>query len=96
MFSSNNPFSFEQVYAQLNYVEYSTAASAIDELVDEHTIHHRPVDVTSETGAKYIVRVYNSVNYPTHDAYIFVGSAGRPCVRAPLTPSRPLIILHHD
>jgi hypothetical protein len=64
MFSSNNPMSFEQVYGGLNYVDYATATTAIDELVDAHTIHHRPVEVTSPGGAKYVVRVYNSVNFP--------------------------------
>jgi len=61
MFSSNNPMSFEQIYEQLNYVDYATA---INELVDEQTIHHRPVEVRSENGIKYIVRVYNSINRP--------------------------------
>jgi hypothetical protein len=64
MFSGNNPMSFEQVYSHLNYVDYVTASSAIDELVDAHTIHHRPVEVISASGDKYIVRVYNSVNFP--------------------------------
>ena len=56
--------SFEQIYEQLNYVDYATATTAIDELVDEQIIHHRPVEVRSENGTKYIVRVYNSVNRP--------------------------------
>lgn len=64
MFASNNPLSFEQVYAQLKYADYATVSAAIDELMDRQTIHQRPVEVTSENGAKYIVRVYNSINFP--------------------------------
>jgi len=64
LFSGNNPMSFEQVYAQLNYADYSTASAAIDELVEQGSICHRPVDVTSENGTKYVVRVYNSINWP--------------------------------
>jgi Tfp pilus assembly protein PilE len=64
IFSRNNPMSFEQVYNQLNYVDYSTASTAIDELVDQNVLHHRPLEVKSESGEKYIVRVYNSVNWP--------------------------------
>ena len=64
MFSSNNPLSFEQIYANLNYVDYPTASAAVDDLVDRRLIHHRPVEVVSGTGAKYVVRVYNSVNWP--------------------------------
>ena len=43
MFANNRPMSFEQIYSELNYIDYSTAAAAVDELVDEHAIHHRPV-----------------------------------------------------
>jgi hypothetical protein len=64
MFISNNPLSFEQIYANLNYDDYATASTAVDELVDQRLIHHRPVEVVSGTGAKYVVRVYNSVNWP--------------------------------
>ena len=63
MFDDNNPMSFEQIAAHLKNAEYTTAAMAVDELVDEHKIRHRPVDVTSANGAKYVVRVYNSVNF---------------------------------
>lgn len=64
MLAGNRSMSFEQIYAELNYVDYSTAAAAVDELVAQHSIHHRPVEVTSASGAKYVVRVYNSVNFP--------------------------------
>lgn len=64
MFSDDNPLSFEQVYIKLNYIDYATATAAIDELVDQHIIQHRPVEVRSAGGAKYVVRVYNSVNFP--------------------------------
>ena len=63
MFVSNNPMSFEQIYMRLNYVDYPTASAAVDELVDRHVIHHKPVEVTSASGTKYVVRVYNSVNF---------------------------------
>jgi|GEM_PF-5965874 len=64
MFYSNNPMSFEQIYANLNYPDYATASAAVDALVDKQYIHHRPVEVTSANQYKYVVRVYNSVNFP--------------------------------
>ena len=60
----DNPLSFDQIYGSLNYVDYETVAEAIDELVSERQIHHRPVEATSESGKKYVVRVYNSIDFP--------------------------------
>jgi hypothetical protein len=64
LFLTNNPLSFEQIFIQLNYRDYASTSSAVDALVDERIIHHRPVEVTSDGGIKYIVRVYNSTNHP--------------------------------
>jgi predicted transcriptional regulator len=64
MLGSNHPMSFEQIYGNLNYVDYSTAAQAVDELVDENLVNHAKLSVTSESGKKYEVRVYNYSAFP--------------------------------
>jgi len=64
MFSNNHPMSFEQVYAYLNYPDYDTASTAIVELLNSGSIHQKPIDVLSPSGSKYVVRVYNSINFP--------------------------------
>jgi hypothetical protein len=64
MMIGNRSMSFDQIYSGLNYVDYELAATAVDELVEDRQIHHRLVDVVSDSGAKYVVRVYNSVNFP--------------------------------
>ncbi|HEV3077689.1 MAG TPA: ATP-dependent Clp protease proteolytic subunit [Thermoanaerobaculia bacterium] len=64
LFSDNNPLSFDQVFADLNYEGYSDVATAVDALLEDRLIHQRPVEVTSASGNKYVVRVYNSINFP--------------------------------
>jgi hypothetical protein len=64
LFQTNSPMSFEQIYTRLNYPDYATASAAVDALVDEHLLHHRPVEVTSSSGTKYVVRVYNAAKFP--------------------------------
>jgi hypothetical protein len=64
MLSSNNPMTFEQIYSALNFPDYASAEQAIDELVYSHQIHNAQVEVTSAAGKKYVVRVYNNINFP--------------------------------
>jgi len=62
--SGNNPKSLEQLRDKLDKVEYNILVTAVDELVDEHRINEGKVDVKSQQGNIYIVRVYNNVNFP--------------------------------
>jgi hypothetical protein len=53
------PESFEQLYQALNYQEYGIAASAIDDLVNQHQVTQRVVPVKGEDGRDYTVRIYS-------------------------------------
>jgi hypothetical protein len=64
MFAGNNPMSFEQIYGSMYYPSFDTANAAIDNLIDKGSIHSDKVDVVSEHGNKYVVRAYNSINFP--------------------------------
>jgi hypothetical protein len=63
LFSSNNPMSFEQIRAQLYHYDDNALTMALDQLEKRQLIHDRPVDATSASGEKYVVRVFNSSNF---------------------------------
>jgi hypothetical protein len=71
IFSGNNPMTVEQVVNELDRgrfftsdsaVEYRSAMEVLDTLVGQGFMQSRLVDVTTG-NTKYVVRVFNSVNY---------------------------------
>ncbi len=72
VFSSNNPLSIEQVITEVGRgssftstgaVDYATVVRIMDDLVTEGSLHSRLVEARAGE-AKYVVRVFNSVNWP--------------------------------
>jgi ATP-dependent protease ClpP protease subunit len=71
IFSDNNPMTAEQVLNEINRGRFFTSTSAVnyelvvkvlDALVADGTVQSRLVEVTAG-NTKYIVRVFNSVNF---------------------------------
>jgi hypothetical protein len=70
-FSSNHPMSFEQIMSEIRdtYLYRRTrkrhsAEVAVENLENEKMIHSGLVTAESPDGNKYVVRVYNSINFP--------------------------------
>ena len=72
LFSTNNSLTLEQVMFELNRGSYSTRATAVDfataaivvdELVKRGHLHSKLIE-TESGKKKYLVRIFNSINWP--------------------------------
>jgi hypothetical protein len=55
----NGPQTFDEMFENLHYPEYSAAATAIDELYDGGVVEDENATVTGEGGVKHTVHVYH-------------------------------------
>jgi hypothetical protein len=57
--SVSKDMTFQQLFDELNFADFSIAEEAIDNLVDAGTVKQNPVEATLPSGKRSRVRIYN-------------------------------------